>query len=157
MTISQISSGTLIDQKVLSEVIETVNAITSSQYTSVSSIANGTTKGQQELKPGQWAVSTQFDTRSVATFKTKTRMNGPFTVDFNMSFDPVPLVTGTIYSATANSQFLKIPYSIVITNITSSGFTYVVVTAPATHAELEAAAESTSIMFTAIGKIKQAG
>lgn len=152
MTISQISSGTLIDQKVLSDLINKVNEIDNNQYNSISSIANGLTSGQQKLQNGQWAVSTQFLRPGIVIKTDTTNVNGPFQGTFDVSFDPLPLVTGTVYSQQASAGIQNVLCSILITEITSDGFKYKVITAASGVKEKP---EQVSIMFTAIGKIKK--
>ena len=106
--ISTISSGTLIDQVILTNIIDEVNKIANSQYTSTSFLANGLDTTQVALQNGQWVIATIYEKAEVTPKKS---VNSATTgiVNFGTSFATKPMISATIYSS--NSSLIIVEHS----------------------------------------------
>lgn len=147
--IPTISNGTLIDQSLLSRIITNVNEISNTQYSSLSPIATGLSSTQQNLQTGQWGVATVYKTEKIASYSSKPRITGPIQIEYGMTFDTVPIITGSIYSSNPDSVARTTATSIVFSDVRNDGATCYVVAATST----EAAETLVGLMFTIIGKV----
>lgn len=84
--ISPIQSGTLIDQQVLSNIVDTINAISSLQYSSDSSIGKNGDTTKSILKNGQWGTSTVFQRTTFTLKTTANSTSGEEKVNFGIRF-----------------------------------------------------------------------
>jgi len=148
--IPSISSGQLIDQNILSTLIDTVNSISNNQYSSVSSIGNaGVTdvNAYTSLKNGEWIVNTGYVSVDGVPVAANDFSNMEFTATFKQPFNKTPIVTATAFSsATAQVIQTNVIHSIVVTYVSTTGFTFKILTYGKTKGTT-----NFGVMYTAVG------
>lgn len=147
--ISPIQSGTLIDQQVLSNIVDTINAISSLQYSSDSSIGKNGDTTKSILKNGQWGTSTVFQRTTFTLKTTANSTSGEEKVNFGIRFLENPIIQATIYASGGQVNSQDILSSIVITDVGLDSCTFKVVCGPAKTAD----SQTLGVLITAIGKL----
>jgi hypothetical protein len=151
--ITNISSGQLIDQSLISKLIETVNSISNNQYSSVSGIgtpgvSDVTNVAFKTANNGEWIVSTGYDSVTMTTSANDWKVSPEQTLTFKKPFSTIPIITATAYSTVAAAAIqTDTVYSIVVTSVSPTDFKYKVMTYSKTSGST-----SFGIMYTAIGR-----
>jgi hypothetical protein len=147
--IPSITSGQLIDQRILNQLIESINLISNAQYSASSSIGNAGSTSPDTLQNGQWIVNTGYLTVSMATKARGITYSEEYTSSFPKAFAAIPIVTVTAYSSNTDQAIqTDLVYSVVVTSVTAQNFKFKI----AGYSEAARTVTAFGIMYTAIGK-----
>jgi len=145
-----ISSGQIVDQRILNKIIEEINLISGKIYTSKSSVSIVGNESTNNLaNNGEWVVATVYDTVSGVKIPTTTGSIFNLTAkNFGVVFAEPPIVTATIYCPQTDDPIWQVVSTVVINEVTTTGFKYKVLSTGL------AGGKDTSfgVMFTAVGK-----
>jgi len=127
--ISAISSGQLIDQNILSNMITAITEVQNAQYNAQSSIGDLVNNNTYApLQNGQWIVNTGNKSFSVAKQNANIVQSVTGTVTFQSPFKTgsQPIVVASLFSTSgSNAPIQSAISSIVITSTSATGFSFI--------------------------------
>ena len=128
--ITNITSGQLIDQNLISQLISAVNDISDGQYSSKSAIGESdASTTYSSLQNGQWIVNTgnTVSTSTALTANKIVTVTDSITFQNKFKTGTKPIVTATVYSTAGSGANIQTAMSSIIVTATSdTGFNFLV-------------------------------